>query len=422
MRANKQTSPILLAAVALSTLCWRGRAATFHIHGTVIDCATAQPLTNVAVDFVYAELARPVDQPPTMATTNTDANGEFDFEGPSGEFSSQLQVSSLPAGYVAPLRETVRLDAPSPTAAVTFRAGAATTVTGSVVVAGGTTDYTKFYIEVNASEVQPLANGTFVLPAVPFCQQTARVTYEDGSYFDERVIPLPAMTPGHTNSIQIFWHPPMQNLSASGVLRDVNGNVLDGARIRFLGMTTGVFVGMKTDANGNYAIYDLPADCYAVRAFVGRWGIEQRTLSAADSILCVGNGGGDSVGDGVPDGWRLQYFGNGTTTNTSSCASCDPDGDGVSNLQEYLRGTNPEDATSSNITLYANSLIGSNGFDGIKPTVVGGHGPKLNIQAAISAAISGDSVEIASGQYVETTFDPQSKTVTLKPVGTITIP
>jgi hypothetical protein len=54
-----------------------------------------------------------------------------------------------------------------------------------------------------------------------------------------------------------------------------------------------------------------------------------------------------SVGDGIPDYWRANYFGgNGTMTNNQSCALCDFDRDGMNNLQEYLANTNPTDRTS----------------------------------------------------------------------------
>ncbi len=55
----------------------------------------------------------------------------------------------------------------------------------------------------------------------------------------------------------------------------------------------------------------------------------------------------DSVGDGITDRWRVQYFGGtGLTTNVLSCAASDFDGDGLSNLQEYLAGTNPTNGAS----------------------------------------------------------------------------
>ena len=52
--------------------------------------------------------------------------------------------------------------------------------------------------------------------------------------------------------------------------------------------------------------------------------------------------GVDSDGDGIPDAWEMKYFGNLTTATASS----DRDGDGVSDLAEYLADTDPTDSAS----------------------------------------------------------------------------
>ena len=55
----------------------------------------------------------------------------------------------------------------------------------------------------------------------------------------------------------------------------------------------------------------------------------------------------DSVGDGIPDWWRALYFGgDGTTTNTRSCATCDADGTGQNNMFKYLADLDPTNPAS----------------------------------------------------------------------------
>ncbi len=54
----------------------------------------------------------------------------------------------------------------------------------------------------------------------------------------------------------------------------------------------------------------------------------------------------DVDGDGIWDAWETNYFGNVNTTNNAANALEDPDGDGMSNRDEYLAGTNPTNALS----------------------------------------------------------------------------
>lgn len=54
-----------------------------------------------------------------------------------------------------------------------------------------------------------------------------------------------------------------------------------------------------------------------------------------------------SANDEIPDAWRALYFGgNGAATNNQSCATCDPDGDGANNSEEFFSGTNPTNSAS----------------------------------------------------------------------------
>ncbi len=58
--------------------------------------------------------------------------------------------------------------------------------------------------------------------------------------------------------------------------------------------------------------------------------------------------------DGIPDAWMTQHFGDAN----GSTASADSDGDGLTNLQEYLLGTDPTDTDSRfRITTYTGDLL-----------------------------------------------------------------
>ncbi|MGO9525984.1 MAG: LamG-like jellyroll fold domain-containing protein [Verrucomicrobiia bacterium] len=57
----------------------------------------------------------------------------------------------------------------------------------------------------------------------------------------------------------------------------------------------------------------------------------------------------NSVADGIPNWWRMLWFGSGSSTNaaacTACCAGCDADGTGQNNFFKYVAGLNPTDPT-----------------------------------------------------------------------------
>ena len=72
-------------------------------------------------------------------------------------------------------------------------------------------------------------------------------------------------------------------------------------------------------------------------------------------------------------------------------------------------------ASVSATTLYVDGAWGDNEFDGLSATVTNGHGPKLNVSAAITAAGNGSTISIASGFCQESNWDPGTKSLTIVP-------
>jgi hypothetical protein len=72
----------------------------------------------------------------------------------------------------------------------------------------------------------------------------------------------------------------------------------------------------------------------------------------------------DADGNGINDNWEVQYFG-----RIGVDPKADADGDGVSNYQEYLAGTNPTNSTSF---LHITSLTATGNNVAVNWTTVGG--------------------------------------------------
>jgi hypothetical protein len=90
---------------------------------------------------------------------------------------------------------------------------------------------------------------------------------------------------------------------------------------------------------------DTPPNTYSGTVmFQGGTNLFDTTTLASQSIQIAWL---DSVGDGILDWWRQQYFGgSGTSTNSVSCAVCDADGTGQNNLFKFIAGLDPTNPAS----------------------------------------------------------------------------
>jgi hypothetical protein len=81
------------------------------------------------------------------------------------------------------------------------------------------------------------------------------------------------------------------------------------------------------------------------RVSASGYGNDPTNWVAASPTLVSAGGSGDTDGDGIPDSWENQYP-LAMDPNDPADAGEDYDGDGMTNLQEYLAGTNPQSASS----------------------------------------------------------------------------
>jgi len=87
-----------------------------------------------------------------------------------------------------------------------------------------------------------------------------------------------------------------------------------------------------------------------------------------------------SDSDGIADWWRLACFGHATgLASDQSRASDDPDGDGVTNLQEFLANTDPHDRNS-----YMHFISMQRSGNDIQITYYGGMGRNQQLQRSSS--------------------------------------
>jgi serine protease len=132
-----------------------------------------------------------------------------------------------------------------------------------------------------------------------------------------------------------YASPASFNLSATAT--DKDGSV---TLVTFY--ANGTAIGTSKSSPYSFSWSNIPAGSYTLTAvatdnFGARATSDPVTINVSDTEPT------DSDADGIADSWEMRWFGNLETANAIS----DYDGDGLSDLQEYLSGTNPKDPTSA---------------------------------------------------------------------------
>ncbi|HXI84394.1 MAG TPA: family 16 glycosylhydrolase [Verrucomicrobiae bacterium] len=137
------------------------------------------------------------------------------------------------------------------------------------------------------------------------------------------------------------------------------------------------------------------------------------TCSATDtnqvelSVQPLLNPNSSQVGDGIPNGWKQQY---GFSPFDNTVAAADPDGDDLSNLQEFQLGTNPLD-NNSPFHVTAVTLQGSDVL--VSWQSVGGMTSAVESTPALGGSysnISGNIIITGSGLTTTNYLDPGAVT------------
>ena len=198
--------------------------------------------------------------------------------------------------------------------------------------------------------VQVNANGTFAVPNIPsdigyyrvrvLCQNGG-VTSQGQSVYITLVAngntKIPAITFGAVTPppISIVMTAQSPSLTAAGQTTQltVTGTLTNGSQTNLSTQALGTLY-----VSSNPQIATVSSNGLVTAVGAGAVIVTARNEGATATVSLSVNIPLSTLGDGIPDSWKIQY---GFSITDPGVAGADPDNDGLTNLQEYQLGTNP---------------------------------------------------------------------------------
>ncbi|HEX8000312.1 MAG TPA: DNRLRE domain-containing protein [Pyrinomonadaceae bacterium] len=296
-------------STAINTIDADGKALVV-ISSTVTPANVAAKFRHVAVPVITWEFDLLDDQGMTGTVSGTDF----------GTTATQTQLAIINATH--PMAANLSGTIAAVTAASTFTWGKPNV--NASKIATQTTDATKIVIfGYDNGAVMPGLDAPARRVSLFLTDTTAAsLSTNGGALFDAAV----------KWATETITQPTISNLTPTLGPIGVNVNIS--------GLNFGTTQGTSTVTfNGVRATPSAWSDrliTASVPAFATTGPVIVTVSGVASNAVVFAVGATDSDGDGLPDNWELQYFG-----NLSQNAGGDPDGDGLSNLQEYQQGRNP---------------------------------------------------------------------------------